>query len=86
MKPINIQTLDAEIERLEQAKELSLREEYHLQCLKKPWQYMVKVPLQYAVYHIAPDGVRTHVGYADGRPEFIDPSEGLDYVALVERP
>ncbi len=86
MKPINIQTVAAEIERLERATDLSLREEYHLQCLKRLWEYMVKVPLQYAVYHIAPDGKRTHVGYADGRPEFVDPSEGIEYVALIERP
>lgn len=86
VKQVNIQTVDAEMERLERADTLSTREQFILAALTKLQAYQTQEPKFYDVYYTDPDGKRTFYSRVADKPEFVDPAEGYDYVPLIERP
>lgn len=84
MKPINIQTVDAEIERLEQATSLTPREEFHLAVFRKMFEYLSAETKCYDVYEVDERGTATFRERILTAP--LVAQQNCVYIPLIERP
>lgn len=82
-KQINIQTVDAEIERLENAATLSTREQFVLDAFNKLQAYQSAEVKFYDVYRVDAKGNRQFYDRVATKPNPAE--EGLVYVGLIEQ-